>query len=159
MTDYLAKLPDRFWNKVQAEPNSGCWLWTGYLTRGYGQFNIDGQMHRAHRLAYERLVGPIPESLDIDHICRIRNCVNPEHLEPVTRAENIRRGTTGQATGQRNQAKTHCTRGHPYSGDNLYTHPAGGRKCRACQRANRAAHSTRKQSGANYAKRKMKLSE
>lgn len=70
----------------------GCWLWTGTRNRGgYGDFRMPEGPRRAHRLAYENLVGPIPEGLELDHLCRVRNCVNPQHLEPVTRSENARR--------------------------------------------------------------------
>jgi hypothetical protein len=90
------RLPPRFWNKVAAVKGGGCWYWMAGLFRGgYGQFRF-GRNTRAHRVAYEALVGEIPAGLDLDHLCRVRHCVNPEHLEPVTRKENIRRGETGK---------------------------------------------------------------
>jgi HNH endonuclease len=79
---------ERFWEKV--EQGEGCWLWTGAIDRGYGQFVWNGRK-RAHRVAYELIIGPIPEGLELDHLCRNKSCVRPEHLEPVTKAENIRR--------------------------------------------------------------------
>ena len=83
----------RFFNKVAPEPNSGCWLWTGScIEDGYGQFWFEGTNVRAHRWAYEFLVEPIPEGLQIDHLCRIRSCVNPSHMEVVTHQINLLRG-------------------------------------------------------------------
>ncbi len=83
-----------FWNahadKIMPEPNSGCWFWLGALSRGYGSL----KNARAHRVAYEMTIGPIPEGLVIDHLCRVTSCVNPDHLEAVTQAENVRRGLT-----------------------------------------------------------------
>ncbi len=88
-----ARLPARFWSKVQPD-DSGCWLWTASLsTPGYGQYGIGASRpHSAHRVAFKALVGPIPEGLQIDHTCCVRRCVNPDHLEAVTQQENIRRG-------------------------------------------------------------------
>ena len=92
------RLPQRFWNKVKLGPG-GCWLWTaslkgpGYNTgRGYASFYWAGKGQSGHRVAYEVLVGTIPDGLQVDHLCRVRRCVNPEHLEPVTHRENVRRG-------------------------------------------------------------------
>ena len=128
-------LPDRFWAKVQKEPDGGCWLWDAFCNpQGYGRFGVAGRTEMAHRVSYEFLVGPIPEGLDLDHLCRVRNCVNPDHLEPVTHAENILRGDGGL----HNKIKTHCLNGHPYSGENLYVPPSGvGRLCRTCRRENK----------------------
>ena len=85
----------------------------------------------AHRYAYEELVGPIPEGLQLDHLCRNRSCVNPDHLEPVTCRENLRRGETLNAA---NLAKTHCPAGHPYAGENLSITAKGFRECIECGR-------------------------
>lgn len=84
-------LSERFWSKV--EKTDSCWLWRGAAAGGgYGHLLVDGRFVQAHRYAYETLIGPIPEGLELDHLCRVRRCVRPEHLEPVTRGENIRRG-------------------------------------------------------------------
>lgn len=105
-----------------------CWLWTGALDRyGYGQISVGNHREKAHRATYKALVGPIPEGLVIDHLCRVRNCVNPAHMEPVTLAENTRRGIPS------NSLKSQCPQGHPYDAANTYT-GAGRRDCRACRR-------------------------
>jgi hypothetical protein len=125
----------RFWIKVDRRGDDECWPWMAGLTRaGYGQFQPDrktGQTHiYAHRFSYELLVGPIPEGLTIDHLCRNRQCVNPRHLEPVTNKEN---GLRGISVAAMNARKTHCAKGHPYSKENIYVFPSkGGRKCRIC---------------------------
>ncbi len=126
------------WHDSYEMMASGCWEWRrGRDTAGYGRFADETRVGRAaHRWGYERLVGPIPEGLDLDHLCRNRPCVNPEHLEPVTRQENLLRGNTLSA---RNAAKTRCPNGHPYSGENLYVSPSGGRRCRTCDKALRTA--------------------
>lgn len=130
---------DRFWSKV--EPTGFCWNWAAHKSRdGYGRFSLDGRPVEAHRVAYELLIGPIPDGLVIDHLCRNRRCVNPDHLEPVTNAENIRRGAVAHAARAKQMAKTHCPKGHPYSGGNLRIHPNGGRACRACARAAEARY-------------------
>lgn len=122
---------ERFWEKVNVNTPSGCWEWLGKLNEdGYGSFYENKIVHRAHRWSYESIVGPIPDGLEIDHLCRNRACVNPEHMEPVTHAENVRRGKSHEV----NRKKTHCPQGHPYSGDNLYVSPKGYRACRTCQR-------------------------
>ncbi len=127
-----------FWDKVNKngpipdyEPSLGaCWLWLGAkVHNGYGQLKRSGKMVRAHRYAYELLIGPIPDGLQLDHLCRIPNCVNPDHLETVTSRENTMRGVSFAALNAR---KTHCPQGHPYSGANLHIRPRGTRKCRMC---------------------------
>lgn len=89
-------------------------------------------MSSSHRHAYESLVGPIPGELTIDHLCRVRCCVNPDHLEPVTRGENVRRGEAGRVVAAMHRAKTHCPHGHPY--DARSVEPRGWRRCRSCRR-------------------------
>lgn len=115
---------------------SGCWHWLGGKSRkGYGHFQLGTRKGvRAHRFVYEQLEGPIPEGLQLDHLCRNRTCCNPAHLEPVTLQENVSRGLTGKVN-HRNSVKTHCTRGHEYNTKNTYVRPSGGtRSCKVCRR-------------------------
>ncbi len=130
------KLPDRFWSKTRLNLVTGCLEWTGGLNSGgYARFTHNGVRTRAHRLAYEDCVEPIPEGLTIDHLCRVRHCVNPCHLEPVTHAENLRRSPlVGRVGVALQRAKTHCPKGHPYAGDNLGITPRGERYCKTCKR-------------------------
>lgn len=120
---------DRFWRKVNKTDT--CWLWTAGVTGrgGYGAFCVNYKMIPAHRYSYTILKGEIPERMELDHLCRNRRCVNPDHLEPVTREENWRRGQTPSSL---NAKKTHCLRGHPFEGDNLIVR-TGGRGCRECK--------------------------
>ena len=123
---------DRFWIKVDKTPETGCWHWTSTITtEGYGQFWFNRRPRLAHRFAYEMMVGPIPEGLVIDHLCRVRHCVNPSHMEPVTPAENNARGLSLSAANAR---KTHCKHGHPFTVDNTRFTPAGDRECLTCRR-------------------------
>jgi hypothetical protein len=134
----MARPPiERFWSKVQKQPNGGCWLWIGAIVHGgYGQFSCGGRLYRAHRWIYEWVVGPIPAGLQIDHTCNVRNCVNPLHLDVVTNQENIRRALArGGAVGVWQLRKTHCPKGHPYSGANLHFRSNGHRVCGECNNA------------------------
>ena len=115
----------RFWAKVNK--TDGCWLWTATIDRGgYGRFRL----FRAHRIAYALTHGSVPDGLTIDHLCRNRACVNPAHLEPVTKAVNTMRGKSDAAL---NATKTHCVRGHAFSVENTYVNAQGHRTCRACR--------------------------
>ena len=129
---------ERYWPKVNKQgavparrPDLGpCWEWmASHNGLGYGQFRAGPVMVRAHRWAYEHLVGPIPAGLDLDHLCGNRGCVNPAHLEPVTERENVLRG--GMPNGALAK-RTHCGRGHAFDEANTYYRPDGGRRCRKC---------------------------
>jgi len=112
-----------------------CWIFTGARTGGgYGSIGTGGRhgkRHYTHRLSYELHVGPIPDGMQIDHLCRVRACFNPAHLEAVPQAVNVRRGMSGA----HNAVKTHCPQGHPYSEENTYRSPKNQRFCVACRRA------------------------
>ena len=125
-------LPLRFWRKVHAAPN-GCWVWIGAQTnRGYGTAwmpHHNPQRASAHRLTYEIWADTIPASLEIDHLCRNKACVNPAHLEAVSHRTNVHRGDMTKLR------VTHCPMGHEYAGANLYIRPDNGnRDCKRCQR-------------------------
>lgn len=124
-------LEERFWPKVQVKGPDECWEWTAATAGdGYGTFRSHNRMEGAHRVAYELIVGSIPQGLEIDHLCRNPICVNPQHLEPVTHKVNLLRGVGVMA---QNSRKTHCVRGHPY--DTINTRiGTKGRSCRACHR-------------------------
>ena len=127
-------LPEHIEARIEPEPNSGCWLWTGpSYGKGYGgQRPHHGatQPRGAYRVVYALVRGPIPKGFCIDHLCRVRLCVNPAHLEAVTMSTNLRRGEGFIGVQAR---KTECLRGHPLSGDTLYVHN-GHRLCRECAR-------------------------
>jgi hypothetical protein len=118
----------RFFTKIDA--TGPCWEWTGALSFGYGRFRDGKLVVQAHRWAWKRLVGEIDDDLDLDHLCRNRKCCNPDHLEPVSRQENLRRGAQG--------GKTRCVRGHAFSGENLYVNK-GKRYCVTCLRIRKNA--------------------
>lgn len=115
---------ERFWAKVNKTED--CWLWTGGLDKkGYANLNVEGRSTKAHRWSWEQVNGPIPDGLHIDHLCRVRHCVRPDHLEPVTLAENNRR--------QADALYPTCKRGHPWTPENTGTVTRGGWKtCRKC---------------------------
>lgn len=138
---------DRFMAKVMPEPNSGCWLWMGWVnTEGYGQFGASGRSMGAHRWGYIALAGAIPAGLQLDHKCRVRCCVNPAHLEPVTNQENARRGALFGTMGKANAAKTHCRHGHSLAGDGaLVRRQKTGvrRRCVLCRQMQNIAYRSR----------------
>lgn len=119
----------RFWAKVKKTDE--CWLWTAAkIPAGYGRFGLAGKTVYAHRVAYELLVGPIPEGLVIDHLCNVTSCVNPDHLRAVTSKENVARS----GVYERNATATHCKRGHEFTPENTLVRPTQ-RQCRECWRA------------------------
>lgn len=117
--------------EAMTRKGEGCWEFTGYIDRyGYGVMKVNGRKTKAHRVAYELAIGPIPDGLTIDHLCRNRSCVNTDHLEVVTSCVNTLRGESVSARAAR---QTHCVNGHPFDLFNTYT-AHGWRKCRTCDR-------------------------
>lgn len=126
ITRFLAKMQV---SEILFHNGSPCWEWIGCKSRiGYGQFRMDGRrggtLSNPHRFAYEYFIGPIPEGFEVDHLCKVRHCCNPLHLEAVTVQVNRKR---------RDEDKTHCKRGHELSGDNVSA-TKGKRRCRTCAR-------------------------
>jgi hypothetical protein len=148
--DLAAISLERFWAKVNKNgpvpdyaPHLGpCWLWTagGHKRSGYGLYRTSRKRGKprslyVHRVSYVLSTGkPIPEHLEIDHLCRVRRCVNPAHLEAVTRKVNIERGTAYESNRRRCAAITHCPYNHEYTPENTYITSMGGRNCRICRR-------------------------
>lgn len=135
---------ERFWARVDKSgpvpdyaPQLGpCWVWTAKAKHrlGYGVLTVAGKRWGAHGYAYTLIRGPVPEGLELDHLCRVPACVNPDHLEPVTHQENLQRADW---TGNRNRPRaTHCKRGHPFDEENTVVRPNGKRLCRICRNAN-----------------------
>lgn len=120
---------------------SNCWVWAGRRNdKGYGIIKKGEKITLAHRLVYTTLVGPIPPGLTLDHLCRVRECVNPAHLEPVTLSENCRRGESPMA---RHARKTSCVNGHPFNEENTCrSQDSRGRWRRACRVCDRVRYAT-----------------
>lgn len=124
----------RFWTRVTRADDETCWLWEGELaTNGYGRVKVSGKSRPVHVVTYEWLVGPVPPGLELDHLCRVRRCVNPRHMEPVTHRENTLRGDTLAAA---NAAKRFCPRGHALVAGNLVPSKVKrrARQCLTCSR-------------------------
>lgn len=112
----VEELPDHFWNKVNKTDD--CWLWTGKIDDGYGRFNIKGKLYLAHRLTMAVLKEKIAENMQVDHLCMVRNCCNPDHLEQVTFGENTKRGRGRYAQPD----MTRCINNHPLTGPDAQIH-------------------------------------
>lgn len=125
------------WDRFVQAPDTDCWNWQGTTNgAGYSQFRVNGRAILVHRAYYELFVGPIPEGLVLDHLCRNTLCVNPGHLEPVTQRENVRRASP-----------THCPQGHEYSAENTHVCVDGSRRCRACDRMRQAERRAARRAG------------
>jgi len=122
---------ERFNAYAMPIPESGCWLWTGPIShKGYGRFTVDGRKVQAHRFSYKQFVGPVPDETTIDHLCRVRCFVNPDHLRQLSNRDNILIGVGPTAI---NAKKVQCSNGHIYTKDTTIERPEGGRGCRICK--------------------------
>lgn len=132
-------LPERFWSKAMVQDtgyDTPCLTWCASTTHeGYAKFHLRGRVCLAHRVTYEAQFGPIQDGLELDHLCRNTSCVNVDHLERVTHAENMRRA---KFTDHPNALKTHCEQGHPYNAANTIPRSQGKRRCRTCHNAQQA---------------------
>lgn len=134
----MAPRPNTDWERYEAQIDTsdgplGCWNWTGRLSpAGYPRAMFSGRRQMVYRWAYEQVYGPVPQGLECDHACRNRKCVNPGHINAVTRSENMRNIIPELRGGAFNKRKTHCPKGHPYSGNNLRVGSNGGRGCKTC---------------------------
>lgn len=132
-TTGLITQESRFWSRVDRRGEHVCWVWQGSLHDGYGYVHLKGFPAGAHRVSWLLLKGSLPvPPLELDHICRNRACVNPNHLEPVTHRVNVLRG---EGVAAQKSRQVTCLRGHPLSGENLIYRPDRGRECRTCHRA------------------------
>lgn len=123
-----------------------CWRWLGAHTpTGYGQLSVNGKKKAVHRLAHELFIGPIPDGLEVDHLCGVRDCLNPAHLEAVTHRVNLLRSSGPSAIAAR---LTHCARSHEFTPENTITSKKGTRKCRTCHLAAKARYRARKRAEA-----------
>lgn len=133
---------ERFWQYVDRDGPGGCWQWTGGLSHGYGNFMVrrdDGSYAQvqAHRFAWRLLVGDVPDGLVMDHLCRNKRCVRPQHLQPVTQQVNVQRGAASWWSPT-------CRRGHVFTSENTYVNGDGYRVCKTCRAATHARYRERK---------------
>lgn len=141
------RLRDFVWDRIMPEPNTGCWLWVGHINQdGYGRGPqvAGGRLVMAHRMTFETQHGEISEGLELDHLCKVRSCCNPDHLEAVTHEENVLRGESFAA---KNAVLTHCKRGHEYFEGSYYVIKSKtlgkvnhGRQCKTCHKVQQAKH-------------------
>lgn len=129
------KISESIWNRIIPEPNSGCWLWIGSTGKlGYGKLTVAGRSKSAHRCIY-LIYYDIADGLELDHLCKVRCCVNPAHLEPVTHVENVRRGDISlyrEKARMTAKNKTHCKNRHLLDENNTYINSNGCKLCRIC---------------------------
>ena len=141
----IDRTTERFNSKIERITESGCWIWTGCANElGYGMMVIKNnsiwKTTFVHRFSYQLHKGEIPNGFQIDHLCMVKCCVNPNHLELVTAKENTHRAIKFGIGGAVTKAnKTHCPKGHQYSGENLYIYPNGYRECRICRKENKSS--------------------
>lgn len=138
-------IQQRLWDRIEPEPMSGCWLWMGARSRDYeyGEIRI-GKTRRVHILVYELLVGPVPDGCELDHVCRVRPCVRPSHLEPVPHRINVLRGTSPAA---QHATAIMCKRGHSLA--DAYVYDGGRRRCRVCHLTRAAGYYARRMDSAS----------
>ena len=147
----MVKLPiQRFLEKINVSDNiyqgTPCWDWTACKDKdGYGSFSVNGKSIRSHKFSYELYNGEIPKGLQLDHLCRNRDCINPIHLEPVTAQENIKRGLSGKINNY-NKQKTHCPQGHKYNIQNTYRDLSrNNRHCIICTKTKQKKYQQRRE--------------
>lgn len=130
----MNRFSTRFWDKVDSKADE-CWIWIGAVDKhGYGSILEEKKVKKSHRVSYEMFYGKIPNHLVIDHMCKIKRCINPRHLRAITRGENT---LTGSGVSAINKRKTHCIRGHELSGENIFLYKRAGhinRQCRLCRK-------------------------
>ncbi len=145
----------RFWTKVDRRDSAECWLWRAPLNdSGYGSFGMQGKTYRAHRVSYVLAHGDLDRTLQIDHLCRNRACVNPAHLEPVTNQVNAKRGEAGLHRKRECAQITHCPQGHEYTPENTLLKKGANGKLRSCRKCHRA-----RQDAAYWAAKAQKLQD
>lgn len=135
----LMPVEDRLWSGA-VHTESGCWEWQRTRARGYGYIVRDGRLKRAHRVAYELAVGPVPPGKELDHLCANKACINPAHLEAVTHRENVMRADGPSSVNAR---RTECRHGHPFTPENTRVLANGERACRECKRISSRARRAR----------------